>query len=306
MPLILGVVGLVAFVIYECSVATEPVVPIRIFNRTSCVAYIVVFLHGIVAMAVIYYSSPIYFQAARLHSAIRSGVDLITVCGSTAIAAVVTGGATKRSGLYKIPGLIGAALLAIGLGLLTLLDIDSPRGQWVPLFCLFAIGLGALWVVPSLMVLAPLMPHDAAYALAFMTFLRFLGQAFGATIGATIIQNELSKRLPDAFALQFAQAGQQGDALVYAAIPALRFLNPALAELQTEVRRAFSGSIVVVYRSLIPIAIVIFLVQLAARQISLTTTRDERWGLEEREEKDTTPLTARPLSVRRKASTSYA
>lgn len=53
--------------------------------------------------------------------------------------------------------------------------------------------------------------------MAFHAFTRSFGQVFGIAIGGTILQNQLTKKLPNAFAEQLGSD-------VYAAIPLIRTL----------------------------------------------------------------------------------
>lgn len=53
-PLILGVAGLVSFSFHEAMVASQPLVPIVIFdNQTVAVNYVGCFLHGVVLWSVV-------------------------------------------------------------------------------------------------------------------------------------------------------------------------------------------------------------------------------------------------------------
>jgi hypothetical protein len=94
-PLILGLVGITSFMLYEFFLALYPIVPRHLLgNRTSlsgCVvamfyslsmscphefsfhSYTVTFIHGIVVTLVVFYL-PTYFQGSKDASAIRSGV----------------------------------------------------------------------------------------------------------------------------------------------------------------------------------------------------------------------------------------
>lgn len=183
------------------------------------------------------------------------------------------------------------------------------------------------------------MPHDAAYALAFMTFLRFLGQAFGATILRRLLslasgfrrrrtgRDHHPERAAEAFTRRFRSSirpswstRRRARLRRYSRSSLPRCIaRDATGRRQTRLllldRRHVSLPHSCAFRlhlclglqnELAQIAGVLFFAQLAAKQIALTTARDERWGLEEREEKDTTPLTQRRPSARRRASTSLA
>ena len=70
-------------------------------------------------------------------------------------------------------------------------------------------------------ILAPLDVEHNASALAFFSFVRAFAQTWGITITSTILQNELKKKLPEAFLSQFPQ----GLEIAYAAIPIIKDLK---------------------------------------------------------------------------------
>jgi hypothetical protein len=79
-PLIIGLLGLVGFVIYEASgIPSEPVMPIRLFpGRTSYIIYINTFLNMLLIQWC-YFFLPLYFQAVKLSRPSRSGVQMLPV-----------------------------------------------------------------------------------------------------------------------------------------------------------------------------------------------------------------------------------
>lgn len=94
------------------------------------------------------------------------------------------------------------------------------------------------------------------------------------TIGGTVLQNQLVKRLPVEFTSQFPS----GAALAYSAIPTI----PTLEEpLRTEVRQAFAESIRVIWQVLTGISGLGLLCSLPMKGLPLHTQVDENWGLEE-------------------------
>jgi hypothetical protein len=72
-PIVLGFVGIAAFVAFEWIVSKEPSFPRSIVsNRTSIAALIATLMHAICIYWAFYFM-PIYFQAVRGASAMRSG-----------------------------------------------------------------------------------------------------------------------------------------------------------------------------------------------------------------------------------------
>ncbi len=75
-PLLIGVAGLIAFVIYEKTVAEEPLIPLEIFeNRSAIVTYVGTFIHGMILWSLLYYG-PLYYEACKGFSPIKAGVAL--------------------------------------------------------------------------------------------------------------------------------------------------------------------------------------------------------------------------------------
>jgi hypothetical protein len=99
-------------------------------------------------------------------------------------------------------------------------------------------------------------------------------QIWGVTIGGTIMQNELQKRLP----LEFISSLTGGVELAYQAIPEISLLPPDLAD---EVRVAFAESVRLIWITLLGFAGAAFLFSLAMKGLPLATKTDERWAMKD-------------------------
>src|ERR1700712_1531058 len=90
-PLLLGVFGLVGFVIYSVRFSSEPLIRRSLFNSpTAMTAYFGTLVHGITVWSLLYYL-PLYFEVAKNYSPITSGISLFPITFTTAPAAVVIG-----------------------------------------------------------------------------------------------------------------------------------------------------------------------------------------------------------------------
>ncbi|KAG8896336.1 hypothetical protein FRC00_006112, partial [Tulasnella sp. 408] len=270
--------------------AIEPVVPWELVNnRTAFFGYLGVFLHSIVATAVIFYL-PVYFQASLGQGPIRSGVSFFGNSFLIPPAAIATGITVTVFKVYVPQNYFGWVMTSIGVGLLTTLKVTSPVGAWVGYQIIEGIGFGILYAAPQFPVLAPVKVTESAHALALFVFVRSYSQTWGVTLGGTILQNELKKRLPEAFLELFH--GEGGE-IAYAAIPKIK----ALAEpLKTEVRDAFAGSLRTMWFVMLAISLLGFFTVLGMKQLEMHEETDENWGLEEKkkvvdEEKDGRTLT---------------
>lgn len=98
------------------------------------------------------------------------------------------------------------------------------------------------------------------------------------TVGGTILQNELTSRLPSEFTSQFPQ----GTAIAYSIIPII----PSLQEpFKLQVQTAFADSIRFIWIATAIVAVLGLLAGLLMKSIPLNQTLDEQWGLDELERK---------------------
>jgi len=151
--------------------------------------------------------------------------------------AFVTGMSIAAIHKYKPQNVIGWILVTVGVGLLILLKVDSHKGMWVGFQVIEALGLGPLATSPRFAILAPLPVQYGSQALSFFIFVRFSAQVWGLTIGSSILQNELKKKLPSDVLAQFSGKGAE---LAYNIIPTISGMKEPI---QTEVRKAFADSL---------------------------------------------------------------
>ncbi|KAJ7743512.1 iron permease [Mycena maculata] len=264
-PLIIGLALVGAFLVYELRmpIEREPTVPYDIFaNRNGLSGYLSTFFHGITSISIIYYL-PVYFQACFDATPIRSGVDMLGTALVVAPFALIAGILVQVLSRYIPSNVAGWILTMIGFGLLSMLTADATLGQWF-----------ASTVFP---ILAPLSVARTAAALGFFAFCRAFAQTWGLTIASTILQNELGKKLPQAFTALFPS----GADFAYAAIPSIR----GLAEpLKTEVRVAFAESMAVIWRTMIGVSGAGLLTCLLLTEIPMVQHTDETYGLHGRGE----------------------
>lgn len=191
-----------------------------------------------------------------------------------AIISSACGVSTAVFNVYRPQNLIGWILSSVGVGLLSLWKADTPKGQWVGYQLIEGFGLGILFAAPTFPVLAPLPITETAHALALFTFVRSYAQTWGVTIGGTILQNELQKKLPSSFLAMFPTAGVQ---IAYAAIPTI----PSLPEpLRTEVRTAFASSLREIWIVMAALCVAGALCVFGMKEIKMHEVTDEDWGME--------------------------
>ncbi|TCD71946.1 hypothetical protein EIP91_000078 [Steccherinum ochraceum] len=272
-PLIVGLVLIGVFILYEAKIPREPTIPWRVVNNPTVLsAYLATFTHGIGSIAVAYYL-PVYFQACKGDDPIHSGIAMLPTALVIAPFAIVTGVSVNVLGKYRPANIVGWVLILVGFGVLSLLKLDSSTGQWVGYQIVVSAGLGFIYSSTIFPTLAPLPIEDAASALAFLAFVRAFAQTWGITIASTVLQNELKSKLPKDFTSLFPQ----GLEIAYAAIPVIGTLSEPL---RTDVRVAFAQSLSIVWKCMIGISGLGLISLTFLKEVKMASNMDDRFALE--------------------------
>ena len=123
--ILLSIVLLPAFVYVE-SRAEEPILPLSLFrNRTFATTSAVGFIVGFALFGAITFL-PLYLQVTKGSSPTRSGLELTPLMGGLLITSIVSGNLITRWGKYRPFPIVGTAVMAIGLYLLSRLEAGTP------------------------------------------------------------------------------------------------------------------------------------------------------------------------------------
>lgn len=187
-PLILGLLGLVFFVIYESKFCktTTPLLPwVVIANRTTLSGYAQVFFSTIPFLG-LYFYLPVYFQATMQASPLRSGVLLLPIAMTIAPVAVISSLSVHRFQVYRPQSYVGWIFVLVSL--IVLATVYKPSVV-IGIQVLAGVGFGIIYAVTYFPVLAPLPTKDAPQAMAFFAFVRQFASIWALTIGGAVLQN---------------------------------------------------------------------------------------------------------------------
>ncbi|KIM86227.1 hypothetical protein PILCRDRAFT_65068 [Piloderma croceum F 1598] len=271
-PLIIGLVGLITFIIYEAIWATHPLVPFSLLsNRSSFSGQVLVLWkkkYTITRHAYLDFI-PVYFQACKDADAISAGVRTLGLA-SIAVTGLIGGVSVKIFKRYRPQIWISWALQIVGGGLMTTVKSDTSTAATVGFSVLYGVGAGINYAVIVYPVQAPLPIKQAAPALAFFSFLRSFAGVWGVTLGGAILQNELLRRLPEEFLTQHSQ----DVALAYSVIPLIRDLPQPLKQ---DVQVAFAESLRVVWKAVVGVSAAGLVSSFLMRGLPLHTATDKAW-----------------------------
>nr|GAT58523.1 predicted protein [Mycena chlorophos] len=279
-PLVIGFVLVAAFFVFEATVPADPTIPRDVVsNRTSLVAILETAAHGVATITLIYYFVA-FFQAVKGATPLRAAVDFLPASFLTTPSAFAGGIIITVTKKYRVVNWVGWIVIIVAFALLsTVTSAGVTQATLYGYQVLAAVGIGILFGGPMFPLLAPLPPNRAAAALSLFTFTRSFSNTWGIAIGGTILQNELTKRLPAEFLAMFPA----GSDIAYSSIPTIRTLPEPL---RGQVQDAFAASLAIIWRVMAGICGAGLVVSLFMKELPLATAVDESYALQEKEEKE--------------------
>ena len=177
--------------------AKEPILPLRLFKNhtfslTSALGFIIgAGMFGAIVML------PLYLQVVKGNSATSAGLKLIPLMLGIVSMSIFSGKRITTTGRYKIFPIVGAAIMTLGLILMSTLNETTSFG----ILSIYAIMVGAGLGLSMQTIVIALQNsvdfQDMGIATSSNTFFRSLGGAFGTAIFGTIFSNRVAYYLQD-------------------------------------------------------------------------------------------------------------
>jgi EmrB/QacA subfamily drug resistance transporter len=186
--LVVGAVAVIAVAIHvEASVATDPVLPLRLFrDRTLTLATIASALIGVAMFGSTVYLS-LYFQRAKDLSPTEAGLMSICMVGGLLVSSIVSGRVITADGRWKRWLVGGMVLVIAGIALLATIDASTSLWHTGVYMAVLGLGLGATMQNLVLAVQNTIAPSDLGAGSSVVAFFRSLGGSIGiAALGAVL------------------------------------------------------------------------------------------------------------------------
>ncbi|MFJ5211886.1 MFS transporter [Streptomyces nigra] len=206
--------------------AVEPLIPLRlfrdsVFNVTGLVGLVI----GVALFGAASYL-PTYLQMVDGATATESGLLMLPMMGGIVGASIVCGQLISRTGRYRIHPLLGCALSAVGMWLLSRLETDTPRLHYSVWMAVLGAGIGMVMPVLVLAVQNSVRPSDLGTATSANNYFRQIGGSVGAAVFGTLFADRLTDALADRLPTDTGGALPAAEAitpqLVHSLPPALR------------------------------------------------------------------------------------
>lgn len=186
---------LICFVIIQVWKQEEATVPPRIFKNRNVWGSAWFALSLGAAFFILVYYIPIWFQAIKGVSAVKSGIMNLPMVLSLVLISIVAGGLVTVLGYYTPFIYLSVVLMAIGAGLLTTFKTDTGHSKWIGYQVIFGTGVGFGMQQPMIAVQTALPHRDIPIGTAIIIFAQTLGGSLFLSVGQNVFENQLLKNL---------------------------------------------------------------------------------------------------------------
>jgi EmrB/QacA subfamily drug resistance transporter len=261
-----GLLVLAAAVYVEARVASEPIIPLRLFkDRTTALATAASVLIGISMFGATVYLSE-YFQNARGMSPTEAGLMSIAMVGGLLVSSIVTGKIISDTGVWKRYLVGGMVLVVIGLALLGTIDATTPLVEIGAFMAVLGIGLGATMQNLVLAVQNNTAQADMGAASSVVAFFRSLGGSIGVSALGAVLSHQVTQKVTEGLTAMGIDASHQSGS-----IPDLGSLPAPIVALYETAFGEATGHLFLVAA---PFAFLALVCVLFIREVPLRTTLD--------------------------------
>ncbi|KAI2623107.1 efflux pump [Hypoxylon sp. NC1633] len=195
-PLVIGLLcggfaASVAFIYWERRLRDNAMIPLSLISRRVVWSSCIVSAFMTSTLLVHSYYLPIYFQAVRDVSPALSGVYLLPSILSQLASSALSGFIVSKIGYCLPPLLASGVVVAIGSGILSLLNPTTATATWVGYQILLGFGRGIGIQVPIIAVQADLASDMVPIGMSLVVFSQTFGGSVFLTVANLVFQEEL-------------------------------------------------------------------------------------------------------------------
>lgn len=270
-----GVIGIALFLLQE-NRAAEPILPLRLFsNPTISIACGALFVVGLAMFGAIVFV-PQYLQVVTGASPTTSGMFMLPLMVGLMGTVTTSGRIIAKTGRYKRFPVIGMATVALGMYLLSFLDVGTGRAYQSFAMVVLGAGIGMVMQVLILVVQNSVEHRDMGVATSTATFARSMGGAMGVALFGSIMSNRLHFHIPRLLAAAGAptpSGGGKGPSRMSELLRSPKEIRALPEPIRGAILEGFARSLHVVFLAAIPIALLGLFIVLFMKEVELRSGR---------------------------------
>jgi predicted MFS family arabinose efflux permease len=260
------VIAAVLFVLVERK-AAEPIMPLHLFkqanfNLTTAAGLII----GVAMFGALGYL-PTFLQMVTGVDATQAGLLLIPLMAGLLVTSIGSGQFVSKTGRYKFLPIIGTAITAGALALLSTMSPTMPVWQICTYLAIMGIGLGMAMQILILIVQNTFANSEVGTATASNNYFRQIGASIGSAVVGSVfvanLQHLLAVRLPSAGSASSGGATNS-------------FTPEAVKALPSAVRHiivgAYSDALTPVFLYMVPLMLIATVLLFFVKEKALATT----------------------------------
>ncbi|MFJ9418975.1 MFS transporter [Streptomyces sp. NPDC101227] len=175
--------------------ATAPLMPLRLFrDSVFTLTHLVGTVVGIALFGAAGYL-PTFLQMVDGATATASGLLMMPLMGGIVLASLVAGRLISRTGHHKLFPILGCAVAAEGMWLLSRMERDTSRGVYSLWTGILGLGIGFVMPVLALAVRNSVRRTDLGTATGTTAYFRQLGGSIGAALFGALFAHRLAGQL---------------------------------------------------------------------------------------------------------------
>ncbi len=243
--------------------AEEPMLPLHVFkNSNFSLTMVLTFFVGLALFGAMTFL-PLYQQTVQGASPTVSGLLFTPLMIGSAATSIVAGQVVTRTGRYKMFPILGGILMAIGMFLLSRLDVSTTRLQISLYYIVLGFGMGFLMQMVSMIAQNSVSLKDQGVASSARMFFQQIGGSLGVAALGALFATRLNSVMDSAAAAGGSKFHVTGGSLDPAQVNSL---PPAVRHV---VNGAIAHAVQGVFDWVVPAAVLVFVLALFIKEVPL-------------------------------------
>lgn len=189
--LVLFGILIITFVGIQIWKQESATVPPRIIKQRSVASAVWYSICIGASLQVMVFTLPIWFQAIKGVSPVKSGIDNIPLVIALVVASIFSGGLVSKLGYYTPFMIASSMIMSVGAGLITTFKQNTGHAEWIGYQVIYGFGLGLGMQQSAIACQTVLSRQDIPVGASLMFFAQSLGGAIFVSVSQNIFDNDL-------------------------------------------------------------------------------------------------------------------